>query len=154
VNQHLDSLIALQRSTVTLGAAELLGRTVEVEASALSLTNGQSQMLRLPAGDSQNRSARITISNAAGTVVREAVAPLGTTAAEWSWDGRDNSGLALPNGSYRVGLTGLDASGVARGALTGSLTGVVTGIARQGETAMLQLGTLSVPVDALRSARP
>lgn len=154
VNQHLDSLISLQRSANMLGASQLVGRTVEMDASSLALRAGQAQALRLPAAEGQLRQARITISDGTGQVVREVVAALGSATTDWQWDGRDANGRAVADGSYRVAAVGLDAAGTQRGTITPGVSGTVTKIARQGEVAMLSIGALSVPVDALRHVRP
>lgn len=154
MNQHLDSLIALQRSSVMLGAAPLVGRTAEVDTDRLALRGGRAQALRLPAAEGVLRYARVTVSDGAGRTVREAIAPLGSAAADWSWDGRDGNGRAVPDGDYRVRLAGLDAAGVARGPLTPTVAGTVTGIGRDGDSATLSLGALRVGVEALRNIRP
>lgn len=153
MNQHLDSLIALQRSSIMLEAAPLVGRPVEVESNTLALRAGQAQTLRLPAADGLSRYARISITDASGRVVREAVAPLGAAASNWNWDGLDASGRGLPDGDYRVGVTALDAAGTQRGMLGFTLAGTVTGIARSGDAATLSLGALTVGLDSLRNVR-
>jgi flagellar basal-body rod modification protein FlgD len=151
VNQHLDSLIALQRSSIMLSAAPLVGHSVEVTSSTLALRDGKAQELRLPAADGNARTARIIITNASGQTVRDALVGLGAAASGWNWDGRGASGLTMPDGTYKVAVTGIDAAGTARGALDFALGGTVTGIARKGDVATLSLGALGVGLDSLRS---
>jgi len=153
VNQHLESLIALQSSSMMLQAAPLVGRSVEVEADTLALRTGQAQAVRLPAADGQNSYARITVADSSGQVVRTAGMPLGTTVSSWTWDGRDGTGRNLPDGNYKVSVTGLDAAGTQRSGLGFTLAGVVTSVARNANAATLSLGGLTVGLDSLRNLR-
>jgi flagellar basal-body rod modification protein FlgD len=153
VNQHLDALIALQRSSNMLSAASLVGREVEVESGSLALRSGQAQALQLPAADGTAKAARISVANQAGQVVREALVPLGGVGGTWAWDGRDGNGRAVADGDYKVAVTGVDAAGTARGPLGFTLAGTVTGVARSGDQATLSLGALGIGLDGLRAVR-
>jgi flagellar basal-body rod modification protein FlgD len=153
VNQHLESLIGLQRSSMVLSAASLVGRAVDVESDTLALSGGRSQTLRLPAATATSSYARLSVTDASGQVIRQAVTPLGSSASAWTWDGRDVAGRAVADGNYKIGVVGLDAAGTERGALTSVVTGTVTGTGRDGDSQTLSLGPLSVPVDAIRDVR-
>ena len=153
VNQNLAALVALQRSAVMLDATALVGRAVDVASTTLALQGGSTQALRLPAADGSTRMARISISNAAG-VVREAIVPLGAAPGSWLWDGRDGRGRAQTAGSYQVSLVGLDGNGTPRAPLDAVVTGTVGAVERQGDTPVLALGALTVPVEAVRRVEP
>lgn len=153
VNQHLDSLIALQRSSMMLAAAPLVGRRVEVESATLALRGGSAPTVRLPAAEGAMRHARLSLTDGAGRVVREAMAPLGNVASDWVWDGRDAGGRPLPDGDYRLALLGVDAAGTTRSVLAPTVSGTVTGVAQGSRSPTLSLGNLSVGLDALRSLR-
>lgn len=154
VNRHMDSLISLQRSAVMLDAAGLVGEKVEVESRSLDLRGGTTQALALPGADGIVRQARITITNQAGDKVREAVVPLGANGSSWTWDGRTDAGRAAVDGAYGVTVSGLDDAGRSRRSVTPAVSGTVTSIERNGDLAMLALGTLVVPADALRRVGP
>jgi flagellar basal-body rod modification protein FlgD len=154
VNQHLSSLIALQRSAVMLDAAPMVGRSIDAVSDTLVLRGGATQGLRLPAADAQTRFARIAVTDSAGQAVREAIVALDTATQSWTWDGRDGRGRAQAAGNYRVSVTGLDGNGVARGPLDPVVTGMVSAVEREGETVVFALGPLRVPVDALRRVEP
>jgi flagellar basal-body rod modification protein FlgD len=154
VNKHMNSLIALQRSAVMLDAAGLVGQTVEVESGSINLRGGTTQALALPGADGVVRQVRIAITNEAGDKVREAVVPLGASGSSWTWDGRNDAGRATSDGTYRVTVSGLDDAGRSRRSITSAVSGAVTSIERSGDLAMLALGTLVVPADALRRVGP
>jgi flagellar basal-body rod modification protein FlgD len=91
--------------------------------------------------------------DSAGRVVRQQVASLGATPSGWTWDGRDAAGRSLPDGAYRVQVTGRGANGEAA-ALPFSVAGTVTGAERQGDALLLSLGALGVGFDRLRRLLP
>ncbi len=154
VNRHMNSLISLQRSAVMLDAAGLVGQRVEVESRSLELRGGTTQALALPGADGAVRQARIVITNQAGDMVREAVVPLGASGSSWTWDGRTDAGRAAVDGTYGVTVSGLDDAGRSRRSVTSAVSGIVTSIERSGDLAMLALGSLVVPADALRRVGP
>jgi len=151
-NQHMESLLSLQRASTMVAAAPLLGRQVEVASDRIALQGGHTQELRLPTIGAANGAtrARIALTGANGQVLREQVVPLGANPAAWTWDGRDARGRALPDGNYALSVVGLDAEGVTRGTLPSTLAGTVTAVAREGEMPRLSLGALGVGIDALR----
>ncbi len=61
----------------------------------------------------------------------------------WTWDGTDSSGNTLPDGSYKVAVTGANADGTTS-ALPFSVVGTATGVLNQSNSIQLQLGALSV----------
>jgi len=154
VNRHMNSLISLQRSAVMLDAAGLVGQTVEVESRSLELRGGATQALALPSADGAVGQVRIAITNQAGDKVREAVVPLDANGSSWTWDGRTDAGRAAADGTYSVTVAGLDSSGRSRRNITSAVSGTVTSIERSGDLAMLALGNLVVPADALRRVGP
>jgi flagellar basal-body rod modification protein FlgD len=154
VNRHMNSLISLQRSAVMLDAAGLVGQTVEVESRSLELRGGATQALALPSADGAVGQVRIAITNQAGDKVREAVVPLDANGSSWIWDGRTDAGRAAADGTYSVTVAGLDTSGRSRRNITSAVSGTVTSIERSGDLAMLALGNLVVPADALRRVGP
>ena len=154
VNKHMSSLISLQRSAVMLDAAGLVGQQVEVESRSIELRGGVTQALALPSADGAVRQARITITNQAGDKVREAVVPLGASGSSWTWNGLNDAGRGVADGAYAVTVAGLDGSGRPRSAITSAVSGTVTSIERNGDLAMLAVGALVVPADALRRVGP
>ena len=154
VNRHMNSLISLQRSAVMLDAAGLVGQKVEVESGSIDLRGGATQAIALPSADGAVRQVRIAITNQAGDKVREAVVPLDASGSSWTWDGRHDAGRVAADGTYSVTVAGLDSSGRSRRSITSAVSGTVTSIERSGDLAMLALGTLVVPADALRRVGP
>lgn len=108
--EKMNTQISSVSGIVSLG---LVGRQVQVASDKLQLSGGSAQTAyRL---SSTAASASATISDANGTVVRT-VTGLSTTSGSQiplSWDGRDNYGQTLPDGTYHIAIKALDSAGQA-----------------------------------------
>lgn len=154
-NQHMEAMLGLQRSAALVSAAPMLGREVEVSSESLQLVGGAAQEVRLPALSAAAGAtrARVVMTDSSGTLVREAFVPLGAAATAWNWDGKDARGRALPDGSYRMAVTGVDANGGTRGTLPAVVAGTVTGLSQDGDGLNIALGALTTGFTALRRVR-
>lgn len=148
MNQNLQRLLALEQASQLTASAPLIGRNVEVEAEQISLQSGTGT-LKLPAGGA-SQLAQITIRGAGDRVIRQETVQLGSTPRNWSWNGRDAGGLSMPDGAYKVSVTGVGAGGRTE-SLPFTTIGRVTGAERVGGDLKLLLGQLQVSFDRLRS---
>lgn len=147
-NRTLESLLNLQQAAALSNAAALVGSAVEVESERLSLQGGTAGLRLAPAGAA--KTARITLRDGAGSVVLQREVALGATASDWRWDGKNAKGQAMPDGAYRVSVTGLDASG-ATASTSFTVLGRVTAAQRNANGVTLSLGAVTVGLDALRA---
>jgi flagellar basal-body rod modification protein FlgD len=150
MNEQLERLVALQQAAQITAAAPLLGRVVEVESDHLALQEGIAVLRLPPAGAAAE--ARVTITDAAGRVLREQRLPLAAgQRSVWHWDGRDAHGRLLPDGAYRVRVEGTTPEGQARGLLPFTVFGVATAAERQQDGVLrLMLGPLAVGFEKVR----
>lgn len=151
MNQNLTSLIGLQQSAQLTAAAPMIGRQIEVTSDQVALQDGRAE-IRLPAAGAA-RYADIIIAGLNGQVLRQQTVALGADASGWSWDGRNASGVRLPDGAYRVAVSGRDANGAAV-ALSHTVRGTMTGAQRGDAGLTLNMGPVSLGFDALRSILP
>jgi ferredoxin len=147
----MEAMLGLQRSAALVSAAPMLGREVEVSSESLQLVGGTAQEVRLPALSAAAGAtrARVAMTDSSGTLVREAFVPLGAAATAWNWDGKDARGRALPDGSYRMAVTGVDANGGTRGTLPAVVAGTVTGLSQDGDGLNIALGALTTGFTAI-----
>jgi len=90
-----------------MNAAGLIGRSVTAPGLPAVLSNGQrvTGTITLPNGAS---TVQLNIYDPSGNLVRTLVAgPQAPGTPEFSWDGLDNSGKALPDGAYSISTTAL-----------------------------------------------
>lgn len=150
-NSNLESLINLQKTAQLTALTPLLGRTVEVDGAVVPLQGGEAAgtySFTTPVTDSA-----ITITNAAGHVVRTAAGETGTGTHGFYWDGKDNNGATLPDGVYSITVTGQTGSSTVTAATT--IYGRVTGSERGTDGAIkLRLGDLTIDSDKIKSVLP
>lgn len=148
MNKNLEQMVSLQQAAQLTAASPMLGQRVEVEGDSLPLQDG-SATVRLPAAGTA-RTARVAVLDSSGKTLREAQVTLGTVTQDWSWNGRDASGKQMPDGTYRVAVTGADASGETA---TTSFTVIGTATAAERANGVLQLrmGAATYSFDKVRS---
>ncbi|MGI3170961.1 flagellar hook assembly protein FlgD [Pseudooceanicola sp. C21-150M6] len=110
-NSHLEA-IASQLNSVGLSSdLGLIGRTVTVPSSEITLAEGAAEFEYTLAAGATSVSAVIT--DASGTVLRE-IPGLETATDEihsFSWDGLDYEGLPVTDGTYSVEIVAVDQDG-------------------------------------------
>jgi flagellar basal-body rod modification protein FlgD len=148
MNQNLQRLLALEQTSQLTASAPLIGQMVSVEAEQITLQSGAGSLNLPAAGASQN--ALVTIRGSGDRVLRQETVPLGSAPKTWSWDGKGSDGLALPDGAYKVSVTGVAIGGKPE-ALPFTTVGKVTGAERAGGDLRLLLGQLQVSFDKLRN---
>jgi flagellar basal-body rod modification protein FlgD len=140
-NDKLSQLITAQSSSQGSTAVSFLGKMVEAPGDAATLTNGSAEWdYTLPAS---SKSTAIQILDSQGQVVRQI--PGGTAAGSHKlvWDGHDDGGNQLPDGTYSIRLVALDSSGNAIQASTTSVA-QVTGVSFSGGQVVLETNAGSV----------
>lgn len=142
-NTALNNLLTAQNNSMSMSSVSFIGKNVKANGNAVSFdgTSAASLQYNLPSAAS---TATVTISNAAGNVVRTAT--LGAQAAgdgSYSWDGKDNSGTTLSAGAYTFAVTAASSSGTAVTATTYT-TGLISGVNLSGSTPSLTIGSTSV----------
>ena len=150
MNQNLQRLINLEQASQLTASAPLIGQKVEVEADQITLQGGTGA-LRLPAADA-SQMAQITIRGSGDRIIRQETVQLGSARTDWSWNGKGNDGTTMPDGAYKVSITGVGAGGKVE-AIPFTTVATVTGAERAGGDLKLILGQLQVGFDKLRSVR-
>jgi len=112
-NANLESLLAL--STVSLGASAVgyLGKTALTLGPLSALDEGAAAWRYSLPSDAQ--SVKLSIVDANGKVVRSLDGDKTAGAHEFVWDGKNGTGTALPEGTYKllINATAADQSAIA-----------------------------------------
>ncbi|MEQ1627770.1 MAG: flagellar hook assembly protein FlgD [Nitrospira sp.] len=110
--QLLEKSIAQQTDSMQYTLLPMIGRNVQVEGSLIDLNNGPAKLTY--ALEHEAATVRVTIQDKQGKAIR--VLELGTQSAgkqEVQWDGRNQNGLLMPNGTYQYQVLAKDAKGAA-----------------------------------------
>ena len=149
-NSNLEALIGLQMAASQTGAANYLGRDVTMSTPLSELGDGEARWsYSLPRAATEGK---LVIENADGKVVRVADSALSQGAHEFVWDGKDNTGVALPAGVYRLSVAALDADGEKIAASIEN-RGRVTAVDFTGEGPVVFIGKVGASLADVRSLR-
>jgi flagellar basal-body rod modification protein FlgD len=136
----LNTFIQRQDIANNNGLVSLIGHPVSALGSSFSLTpNSEVPLSYILAGDAAN--VTIQVLNAADVPVRTLSTPGQTSGPQTvRWDGKDNSGNALPPGPYSFTVSATDRNGGAVASTT-LAKGVVTGLRFDNGSPMVVLDT-------------
>lgn len=118
----LEKSISQQTDALQYTLLPMVGRTVQVEGSLINLNDGPATLTY--ALEREASTVRVTIQDQQGKAIR--TMDLGTQSAgkqEVQWDGRNQNGLLMPNGTYQYQVLAKDAKG---GAVLAAPSSVLT----------------------------
>ena len=138
MNNTLNQMMTNQASLNNLQASSLIGKKIEAKGNSLSIQQGvvSGGAYQL----SQPGNATIQISNSSGNLVRQIDAGYKDTSMQSiGWDGKNQQGITLPDGTYTFKVSATDQSGKAA-SVTTYLLGTVDGVSFQNGSAVYQVG--------------
>ena len=140
-NTNLKSLISQGTSQAGTFASAYLGKKVSVTNGNASLTNGAANWT-YNLGTASAATA-LTVTNASGKIVYTGAGATTAGSNAFSWNGQDNNGNQLADGTYKLVVTATDSSG---NAVTTSVAsaGTVTQIDMTSGTPQLVVGNMEV----------
>jgi flagellar basal-body rod modification protein FlgD len=146
-NGALTQLISLTQSGQMLQSSSLVGKTVQIASDHVPLQNSSGSLTFTAATAG---TADITISNSAGAKVLDTTIDTTAGSNTWRWNGKDTLGHTLADGSYKVTVTGTNATG-ATAALPFTVSGKVTGVVDNSGTLDVQLGAQTAAFSTVQS---
>jgi len=144
-NTNLQTLISQGNSNAAAVTTGYLGKRVSVTNGNASLTNGTATWTYNLGTAAASTSLSVT--NAAGTVVYSGPGSVNAGDNTFTWNGQDNNGNQLSDGTYKLTVTATDPSG---NAITSSVAsaGTVGQIDMTGSSPKLVIGSMEVsPAD-------
>ncbi|HTC82742.1 MAG TPA: flagellar hook capping FlgD N-terminal domain-containing protein [Rhizomicrobium sp.] len=140
-NDNLKTLISQGTSNAASMTTGYLGKKVSITNGNASLTNGSATWtynLKSAAATTQ-----LSISNANGKTVYTGTGQTAAGNGTFTWNGKDNNGNQLPDGTYKLTVTAADSAG---NNVTSSVAsaGIVTQIDMTGTTPKLIVGNVEV----------
>lgn len=146
-NETLGSLLSLSAAGTATNAVGFIGATVTADGTTTRLINGKAdwKVNMASAG-----TATITIKDSKGSVVQTLTKTLTAGDQTYSWDGSTSVGTAAPDGEYSITI---DAKNVAGESVTAKtqISGVVDGVDFTSSIPMLKIGSISIPIDKVKS---
>jgi flagellar basal-body rod modification protein FlgD len=150
-NSNLQQLIQLQGAGESIAALPLVGQNIEYNSATAPLSNGQANFVYdLP---SASTSTALTVVDSNGRVVYTQPGETDAGSHAFSWNGKTNAGVQLPNGNYTLKIQAADANG---SAVTPSIAsiGSVQAVGVENGTATFTVNGMSVPMSELVTVNP
>lgn len=146
-NSSLTQLIQATQGTEVMQASAMTGKQVTVSSDHVPLQNGKGTIqFTSPASEPVD----ISIYNDSGSKLSDVTMMAQKGTNTWTWNGTNSSGNSLPDGSYKVAVTGANTDGTTS-ALTFSVVGTATGVQNTSSGVQLQMGALSVDFSKVQS---
>ena len=142
-NKSLEQLLDMQTTNQAAAAIDYIGKSVEATGNIVPLENGAAKFSY--GLDQQAAGTVIVISDLSGKVVRSVAGETDAGKHTFTWDGLDNNGQAVPDGSYKITVNAFDENQEQLEVPT-SIYGTVAGVASGEDGALLSVGAVNVPL--------
>lgn len=147
-NKNLEQLVAQQKNAQIASSVGYIGKAVETAGNQLALGDGAVELSYKLANTA--KTCTITISDSNGQKVRNLVGKTGQGTQTMSWDGRNDAGVQMPAGIYKLSVAAVDANGKSVAVNTG-MKGEVTGVTVTDGVVTLKVNNTNVPLTDLMS---
>jgi flagellar basal-body rod modification protein FlgD len=142
-NTNLKTLIGQGTTQIGSYATAYLGKAVSITNGNAALSNGAANWTY--SLETTANATALTITNASGRIVFTGNGETGSGNHQFSWNGKDNNGNQLPDGTYTltVGAKALDGSKVTTDVAS---AGVVSEIDMTSGTPQLMIGGMKIGI--------
>ncbi len=149
-NQNLEKLISLYNATQYNSVVSYIGKQIEAAGDVGALQNGEAMFAYYL--EREANTVEVTIKDAAGNVVRTESGTLLAGRNQYVWDGKNQNGDLLADGTYKIEVKAKDANNNDITSRTYT-TGVVTSVDTANGQVYLSFGDISVPLESVISIR-
>ena len=144
-NAKLDTLISLGQGQNNSYAMSYLGKSVVLTNGQGALTNGAANWTY--GLDGAAATTTLTVRDSSGKAVYTAAGETAAGTHNFAWDGKDNNGNQLSDGTYTLNVASAAKDG---STVTTSVAskGTVSGIDMSGSSPQLVIGTMEIPLSS------
>ena len=147
-NDFLATLVDASTSNRAASAAGYLGATITADGSTTTLADGKATWSLTAAKPAAK--ATVTVTDASGATVYTMTGAMTAGTSNFTWDGRTDDGSLLTGGQYTIKVDAQDASGLPV-SVSSVVSGKVDAVDLSGSTPILKIGTISVPLDKVKT---
>lgn len=147
-NANLEKLLAATENRQVAAMVNYLGRVAEVSGNMLPLEEGTARATYTLS--ERVAATTLAVKDATGQVVFVAPGESGSGQHRFTWNGKDTSGRALPEGTYSLEVSAKRRDGTSAD-VAQTAFGRISGAAVEDGQVMLFMGALAVPMDDVLS---
>jgi len=149
MQKSLEDLTTYQASLGNLQVASLIGKKVEVEGGRLFIDKGTVSESNYQL--SKPGKVSIQIYDSTGYLVRSIEEGIkGITPQKLAWDGKNQQGIAVPDGTYRFRVSAVDEKGQPITSISRTIA-TITGISFENGITYLKLGSEKITLGEIRA---
>ncbi|MDR1026036.1 MAG: hypothetical protein LBL47_01430 [Lactobacillus sp.] len=137
-NTKLDNLLNLSVSNLGAQAVSYIGKTAQVLGDVMPLEDGKAKATYTL--DKNVVSSTIYVKDMDGNIVYTESGNTVSGTHEFTWDGKDSSGIQLEDGAYQILVSANVAAGESAANIITTIFGKVTGVASDDENIYIGLG--------------
>ena len=148
-NENLEKLVGIQNATLAASIIGFVGTDVEADGGDLPLQDHEGKFSYTL--DKQAKNVVITISDSDGKLVYTKAGERAPGRHEFTWDGKSNDDVLLPDGAYKVSVSPIgngDEVVTAKVTVFGHITGV-----DMSKGTNLDASGVSIPLDKVLTIR-
>ena len=146
-NDTLSALITSNKTAALTSAMNFVGTKVTADATQSGLKDGKAEWtLTSP----RSGTATIVIKDSNGNEVTSRTVTLKAGDQSFVWDGKKADGSSAPEGIYTTVISAKDSSAQVF-SVKQAITGIVDGVDVSGDTPILNIGGVKLPISAVRS---
>lgn len=149
-NKNLEKLISMYSATQYNSIISYIGKQVEAEGNVSELKSGSAPFAYYLGAEAEQ--VNVTIKDRSGGVVFTGNGTKIAGRNVFNWNGRNNQGQQMPDGTYAIEIAAKDASGNDINSKT-FITGVVTSVDSIDGSAYLSIGDIAIPLEKITSIR-
>jgi flagellar basal-body rod modification protein FlgD len=147
-NTNLTQLLSLNQDSQVSQSTSLVGRQAVASSSQVALQNGSAELQISP---TTAETVGIAITNSAGSVVKTQTLDLSAGTTNWAWNGQDDAGNTLSDGSYSAAVVTQDSSGNSS-SVPFSVVGTITGVSKNSSNGVnIDMGTTTIDMSKVTS---
>jgi len=148
LNASLNNLIGLTQQSIVSNAVNYIGKTIEGESSQVPLSDGKLKAAYGLLADASQ--VTVVVRDDTGNIVYSRAGETTKGVHEFTWDGKDDNGTQMSDGTYQITIT---AMGADETPVENYVTafGKVTGVTSINGTTVLLLDKVGIPVDKVLS---
>jgi flagellar basal-body rod modification protein FlgD len=142
-NDNLQTLISLQQGNASNSAISYLGKSITVTNGSGQLTDGDAHWSYALGGAAA--STTLTVTDSTGKVVYTGAGGTASGQHDFDWNGTDNNGNQLDDGTYTLSVAAAASDGSAVETAVAS-KGIVSEVNFTGSEPYLMVGSMAVPI--------
>ena len=149
-NANLEDLISLIQQNELAGAVGYIGKEIQAPGDKAPLEGGKAKWSYTL--DAEAKEVTLKILDKDGKSVFTKTGETGKATHDFTWDGKNNSGVAQPEGLYTLSVAAKNKDGESVDVTT-TMYGMADGILTEQGVNMLDIGGVKIPLSSILTAR-